>query len=139
MQCRSSFHKDITRIEQDSRSLREHMAHDRAAYDELHEQFSAAVVGFLNSCEKGHAGDLSELQRNQIEEVMADFRAVEQQHRNINVVSLAQFGIGINIQFKPVEIQFIFVHVQGVTHVIAQMTAFSDDQSESLHGPWDIR
>ena len=70
---------------------------------------------------------------------MADFRAIEQQHRNINVVSLTQFGIGINIQFKPVEIQFIFVHVQGVTHVIAQMTAFSDDQSESLHGPWNIR
>lgn len=70
---------------------------------------------------------------------MADFRAVEQQHRNINVVSLTQFGIVINIQFKPVEIQFIFVHVQGVTHVIAQMTAFSDDQSESLQGLWDIR
>lgn len=70
---------------------------------------------------------------------MADFRAVEQQHRNIDVVSLTQFGIGINIQFKPVEIQFVFVHVQGITHVIAQMTAFSDDQGESLHGPWDIR
>ena len=51
------------------------------------------------------------------------------------MISLAQSGIGINIDFKPIEIEFVFVHVQGVTHVIAQMTAFSDNQSKGLHSP----
>ena len=66
---------------------------------------------------------------------MADFSVVEQQHRNINMISLAQSGVGINIDFTPIEIKFVFVHVQGVAHVITQMTAFSDNQSKGLHRP----